>query len=123
MGNFKELKVWQQSKDLAVNIYKLTEEGAFIKDYGLKDQMRRASVSVPSNIAEGDNLDTDKQSVRHFYIARGSVAELRTQLIIGEEIGYLTECKYKELEKECEQISAMLTSLIKYRSMSMPEIR
>lgn len=116
MGNFKELKVWQQSKDLAVNIYKLTEEGVFIKDYGLKDQMRRASVSVPSNIAEGDNLDTDKQSVRHFYIARGSVAELRTQLIIGEEIGYLTECKYKELEKECEQISAMLTSLIKYRS-------
>lgn len=116
MGNFKELKVWQQSKDLAVNIYKLTEVGAFFKDYGLKDQMRRASISVPSNIAEGDNLDTDKQSVRHFYIARGSVAELRTQLIIGEEIGYLTENKYKEFEKECEQISAMLTSLIKYRS-------
>ncbi len=47
MGNFKELKVWQQSKDLAVNIYKLTEYGAFIKDYGLKDQMRRASISYP----------------------------------------------------------------------------
>ncbi len=47
MGNFKELKVWQQSKDLAVNIYKLTETGTFIKDYELKDQIRRASVSVP----------------------------------------------------------------------------
>lgn len=116
MGNFKELLVWQQSKDLAVNIYKLTEEGSFIKDFGLKDQMRRASISIPSNIAEGDNLDTDKQSVRHFYIARGSVAELRTQLLIGEEIGYLKESKYKELEKYCEQISAMLTALIKYRS-------
>jgi four helix bundle protein len=116
MGNFKELKVWQQSKDLAVKIYKLTENGAFIKDYGLKDQMRRASISVPSNIAEGDNLDTDKQSVRHFYIARGSIAELRTQLIIGNEIGYLTDNQYYSLEIDCEQISAMLTSLIKYRS-------
>jgi four helix bundle protein len=116
MGNFKELKVWQQSKDLAVNIYKLTETGAFIKDYGLKDQIRRASVSVPSNIAEGDNLDTDKQSVRHFYIARGSIAELRTQLIIGKEVGYLTDNQYYPLETDCEQISAMLTSLIKYRS-------
>jgi len=116
MGNFKELKVWKQAKDLAVSIYKLTEEGAFIKDFGLKDQIRRASVSVPSNIAEGDNLDTDKQSVRHFYIARGSVAELRTQLVIGLEIGYLKESQYHLLEKECEQISAMLTSLIKYRS-------
>jgi four helix bundle protein len=115
MGNFKELKVWKQSKDLAVRIYRLTEEGAFIKDFGLKDQIRRASVSIPSNIAEGDNLDTDKQSVRHFYIARGSVAELRTQLVIGMEIGYLNENQYNLLEKELAQISAMLTSLIKYR--------
>jgi four helix bundle protein len=116
MGNFKELKVWQHSKDLAVNIYKLTEEEAFIKDYGLKDQIRRASISVPSNIAEGVNLDTDKQSILHFYIARGSVAELKTQLLIGKEIGYLTENQYSSLETDCEQISAMLTSLIKYRS-------
>lgn len=116
MGNFKELKVWQQSKDLAVNIYKLTEDGAFVKDYGLKDQIRRASVSVPSNIAEGDNLDTDKQSIRHFYIARGSVAELRTQLIIGMEIGYIEENQYNSLETECGKISAMLTALIKFRS-------
>jgi len=116
MGNFRELKVWKQSKELAVNIYKLTWEGAFIKDFGLKDQIRRASVSIPSNIAEGDNLDTDKQSIRHFYIARGSVAELRTQLEIGVEIGYITEDKYNHLEKDCEQISAMLTALIKYRS-------
>jgi four helix bundle protein len=116
MGNFKELKVWKQSKELAVNIYKLTEMGAFINDFGLKDQIRRASVSIPSNIAEGDSLDTDKQSIRHFYIARGSMAELRTQLVIGIEIGYIAEDKYNQLEKECEQISAMLTSLIKYRS-------
>ena len=78
--------------------------------------MRRASVSVPSNIAEGDNLDTDKQSIRHFYIARGSSAELRTQLIIAKEIGYITMDQYDRLEKDCEKISIMLTALIKHRS-------
>lgn len=116
MGNFKDLKVWLQAKDLAVDIYRLTDEGNFVKDFGLRDQMRRSSVSIPSNIAEGDDLDTDKQSIRHFYIARGSIAELRTQLIISLEIGYIQPEKYKDLEKRCDSISAMLTGLIKHRS-------
>ena len=116
MGNFKELKVWQHSKGLAVDIYRLTDQGLFIKDFGLRDQMRRSSVSIPSNIAEGDDLDTDKQSIRHFYIARGSIAELRTQLIISLEIEYISSEKYKDLEKRCDNISAMLTGLIKHRS-------
>jgi four helix bundle protein len=115
MGNFKDLKVWCNSKNLAVKIYKLTESGSFVKDFGLKDQMRRSSVSIPSNIAEGDDLDTDKQSIRHFYIARGSLAELRTQLIISNEIDYISADYYQELENECQQISAMLTGLIKHR--------
>lgn len=115
MGNFKELRVWQKAKDLAVDIYKLTDSGSFIKDFGLKDQMRRASVSIPSNIAEGENLDTNKQSIRHFFIARGSAAELRTQLIISVEIGYISVEKHEALEVECDEICAMLTSLIKHR--------
>jgi four helix bundle protein len=77
--------------------------------------MRRSAVSIPSNIAEGDNLDTDKQSIRHFFIARGSTAELRTQLVISMEIGYIPENKYEEFELQCDEISAMLTSLIKHR--------
>ena len=116
MGNFRNLMVWQKAKDLAVNIYRLTDSTIFNKDFSLKDQIRRASVSIPSNIAEGDNLDTDKQSIRHFYIARGSTAELRTQLIIAYEIGYIPEQEFENLEKECESISAMITSLIKHRS-------
>ncbi len=116
MGNFKELKVWQNSKDLAVDIYKLTDLGRLSQDFGLRDQLRRSAVSIPSNIAEGDDLDTDKQSVRHFYIAKGSVAELRTQLIISYEIGYITSEKYEALEKICDNISAMLTGLIRHRS-------
>ena len=116
MGNFKDLKVWQQSKDLAVEIYRFTGHKLFTKDFGLRDQMRRASVSIPSNIAEGDDLDTDKQSIRHFYIARGSLAELRTQLIISLEIEYISSKTYEELEKKCNLMSAMLTGLIKHRS-------
>jgi four helix bundle protein len=116
MGNFKDLKVWSQAKDLAVDIYRLTDNGDFIKDFGLRDQMRRSSVSIPSNIAEGDDLGTDKQSIRHFYIAKGSLAELRTQLIISLEIEYISSAKYRDLEKICNNISAMLTGLIKHRS-------
>ena len=115
MGNFKELRVWQLAKDLAVRIYKLTQKPAFSKDFGLKDQIQRSAVSIPSNIAEGDNLDTDKQSIRHFFIARGSTAELRTQLIISLEIGYITAPEFKLFDSDCDKISAMLTILIKHR--------
>jgi four helix bundle protein len=116
MGNFKKLNVWLKAKNLAVNIYKLTDLTLINKDFSMKDQMRRSAVSIPSNIAEGDTLDTDKQSTRHFYIARGSTAELRTQLIISLEVGYIKSDTFEELEHECDEISAMLTSLIKHRS-------
>lgn len=76
MGKFQDLKVWQRAKDLAVYIYKLTGKGAFSKDYSLRDQIRRATVSIPSNIAEGDDIGSDKQAIRHFYIAKGSAAEV-----------------------------------------------
>jgi four helix bundle protein len=115
MGNFKKLRVWQKAKDLAVRIYKLTDQGHFNTDFSLRDQLRRSSVSIPSNIAEGDDLSTDKQSIRHFFIARGSNAELRTQLSIAVEIGYLSVEKYNEIEAECDEISAMITRLIKHR--------
>jgi len=115
MGNFKKLRVWQLAKELAVRIYKLTQKPTFSKDFGLKDQIQRAAVSIPSNIAEGDNLYTDKQSVRHFFIARGSTAELRTQLIISLEIGYITPEEFELFDTDCDKISAMLTTLIKHR--------
>ena len=116
MGKFRKLKVWQRGKDLAVYIYKATREGSFAKDYGLRDQIRRAAVSIPSNIAEGDELGTDKQAVRYFYTARGSSAEVLTQAIIAQEIGYLTVDRLKHIENECESISGMLTRLIQARS-------
>jgi four helix bundle protein len=77
MSNYENLKVWHKAVDLAVSIYKLTSENILLqKDFGLKDQMRRAAVSISSNISEGDELGTDKQAIRQFYIAKGSSQRL-----------------------------------------------
>ena len=116
MSHFEELKVWQRAVDLAVRIYEITSKDPFTKDYGLRDQMRRASVSISSNISEGDELESDKSSVRHFRIAKGSAAELYTQSIISFRINYLNNGEYNYLNQECQEIMAMLASLIKYRN-------
>jgi four helix bundle protein len=116
MGNFQKLRVCQFAKEIAVKIYRLTTKKEFSKDYGLKDQIQRSAVSVASNIAEGDELGSDKQSIRHFYISKGSIAELTTQLIIANEIGYIDNITRNNLIDECDKISAMLTKLIKARS-------
>jgi len=116
MGDFQKLRVWQLAKELVVKIYKLTGTRKLSKNYGFKDQIQRSAISIPSNIAEGDELDTDKQSVRHFYIAKGSVAELLTQIIIGQDIGYISLPESRELINDCKIISVMLTKLIKARS-------
>ena len=119
MGNFRKLEVWQLAKDLAVYIYKLTRNGEFGKDYDLRGQIRRASVSIPSNIAEGDESGTNKQSIRYFNIAKGSSAEVQTQSVIALEIGYITENEYAYIINQCELISKKTTSLIKYRSKNL----
>lgn len=115
-GGFRNLTVWQKSKDLAVYIYKLTNKGSFNKDFGLRDQMRRAAVSIPSNIAEGDERDTNKDSLRFLYIAKGSLAELLTQLEISREIGYITAEEFSHVSDEYITIGKMLGKLIKIRS-------
>jgi four helix bundle protein len=117
MSHFEELKVWQKAVDLAVKVYEITKKDPFNKDYGLRDQMRRSSVSISSNISEGDQLDSDKSSIRYFRIAKGSTAELFTQTIISFRIGYLDKENYYFLKKECQEILAMLTNLIKHRNI------
>jgi four helix bundle protein len=115
---FRGLNVWQKGKALAVKIYEISSKGRFGVDHGLRDQMRRAAVSIPSNIAEGDSLGTDKQSIRHFNIAKGSSAELLTQAEIACEIGYLSKETLSWIEVECHAISGMLQNLISARSKS-----
>ena len=113
---YRELRVWQRAKELAVPIYGLSSSGPLSRDFGLRDQIRRAAVSIPSNIAEGDERDTNKDSVRFLSIAKGSLAELRTQLEIARDIGALDPGKFSQLEVTCAEIGRMLGSLIKARS-------
>jgi len=116
MSHFEELKVWQKAVDLAVKVYEITKKDPFNKDFGLRDQMRRSSVSISSNIAEGDQLDSDKSSIRHLRIAKGSAAELFTQTIISDRIGYLNVTDFEFLRNESQEILGMLTNLIKHRN-------
>ncbi|HEX8463766.1 MAG TPA: four helix bundle protein [Abditibacterium sp.] len=79
----------------------MTEDDQFARDFGLRDQLRRAAVSVPSNIAEGDERDGDGESVYFFRVAKGSLAEVRTQLEIASAIGYFPNRLFLELDDEC----------------------
>ena len=112
-SNFKELKVWQESKQLAVEIYKLTNNETFKKDFGLKDQIQRSAVSIASNIAEGCERDSDKEFNRFLNISKGSLAELITQLEIGYEIGYITKTELLLLEEKSNNIARMLGAFIR----------
>lgn len=119
MGRFMELNVWKRAKDMAVFIYKLTDQEPFCRDFSLRDQIRRAAISMPSNIAEGDELDTNKQAIKHFYIAKGSSAEVLTQALIAVEIDYIDSETFNYIKKECARISSMLMRLINARSKSI----
>lgn len=121
MGDFTELRVWQKAKELAVFFYKVTDKGKFLKDYGLRDQMRRAAVSIPSNIAEGEEYGTNKQSIRYFFISKGSAAELLTQAIIAFEIQYLSQEEFQHIDSESRSVSKMLNKLIQSRSNTLEE--
>ena len=118
MGNFKNLRVWQEGIDLAEAVYKITREGAFSKDFGLRDQIQRAVVSIPSNIAEGDERRTNKESIYFFNISKGSAAEVITQLHIAKRIGYIEQTTLENLEGHSEKIRASLKNLIKARNIS-----
>lgn len=103
------LDVWRRSKKLAVDIYGILNK---CKDYGFKDQITRAAVSVPSNIAEGYERNSKKDFSNYLRIARGSCAELRTQLYIGQEIGLIEDNIAERLQQEALEISKMLQGLI-----------
>jgi four helix bundle protein len=114
-GTFRKLLIWQRSKALAVAVYRLTADGPLGKDFGLRDQLRRAAVSVCSNIAEGDARRTDKESVQYFFIAKGSLAEVSAQLEIAAEVHPIEPATIADLLRECDELGAMLQALIDHR--------
>lgn len=108
--HFENLEVWRRSCDLAVRIYRELEG---CRDYGLKDQMTRAAVSIPSNIAEGSARNSVPEFMRFLHIAKGSAAELKTQIIIASRIGLIAERVRQGLLAEITEISSMVHGLIK----------
>ncbi|MFC4992700.1 four helix bundle protein [Rubritalea tangerina] len=110
--NFEDLDVWKRSCQLAVDVYTTLHSS---KDYGLKDQMQRAAVSIASNIAEGSERASTQEYIRFLRIAKASSAELRTQLYIAEKVSQTTPTQLPPLTiliKESKEISAMLQGLI-----------
>ena len=115
MGNFKKLNVWINGVNLAAEIYSITKKRPFASDYGLCNQIQKAAVSIASNIAEGDERGTNKQSVHFFHIAKASSAEVVTQLHIAHRIGYIDIKTLETLENKAGIISASIKNLIKAR--------
>ncbi len=110
-GSFEDLDVWKRGCRLAVRIYEVLKS---CRDYGFKDQITRAAVSIPSNIAEGAERDSNAEFIRFLHIAKGSAAEVRTQVYIARQIGIIEEDIRKELVEELKVISSMLHSLIRF---------
>lgn len=119
MGNFHNMEIWKESKNLAVKIYKLTNKGKFINDLSFRDQIRKAAVSIPSNLAEGEESGLTKGSLRYFHIANGSLAELRTQIEIAKEIGYIRDTEYIVVQNNMTILAKRLMCLIQFRQRKL----
>ena len=111
-SSFRDLRVWQEAIDLTLEIYRATAIFPKHEIYGLSQQVRRAAVSVASNIAEGKGHRSNKEFVRFLFYARGSLLEARTQLLIASELRYLDGAKYQELETKAEGVGRALHGLI-----------
>ena len=110
--DYKELKVWQKSMELVKSIYRLTKLLPKEETYVLSDQMRRAAVSIPSNIAEGYDRKTDKELIHFLSVARGSCAELETQMLIARDLGYFSGNESDKPMVLCTETRRMLNSFI-----------
>ena len=114
MKTHKDLDVWKKSVSLVTPIYEVTKTFPNDEIYGLTNQTRRSSVSIPSNIAEGSARQGDKEFAHFLYISLGSLSELETQLIIANSLNYLSLKDYDSVITSLEEIRRMLLGLIKY---------
>jgi len=114
--SFEDLEVWKKACNLAVKVYGCLKD---CRDYGLKDQATRSSVSIPSNVAEGIERESTKETIHFLHIAKGSCAELRTQIYIAQRISLIDPGVAKQIIQEAEDVSRMLHGLIKSFSKNL----
>ena len=119
---FEDLEVWQKAKELTNLIYRVSSSGAFSRDFGLRDQMRRAAVSIMSNIAEGFESQTQAMFIQYLGYAKGSAGELRAQLYIAVEQNYITQDEFNSAISLAESCSKQLARFIQYLE-SQPNAR
>lgn len=115
LNSFEEIIAWQKARELNAEIYRITNNNEiFTRDYGLRDQMRRASISISSNIAEGFERETKKEFIRFLYIAKASAGEFRSQLYLASDLGYISNEDFQSLNLKINDISKLLSGFIKY---------
>lgn len=114
ISDYRKLEIWQLSINMAKEVYSLINELPSSEKYGLSDQMRRSAVSIPSNIAEGHGRNSSKEFVRFLLIAKGSINELETQLILCCELGLLDVCRCTPILDKLQSIGKMIYRLINY---------
>lgn len=113
MKSFEDLDIWKEGCQLAIDLYQVTGKDQFARDFGLRDQIRRSAVSIPSNISEGKERETLRELIRYLYIAKGSAAELKTQLYIAQRVGYLESDTYLDFNKRVITLSKKIGSFIR----------
>jgi four helix bundle protein len=113
LRNYKELEVWKRAYHLALEVYGLTKDFPGDEKYGLTSQIRRAAVSIPSNVAEGYGRKSTKEYLQSLYVAYGSICELETQILLAGDLGYLQDEPLQKLLKEIGDTERMLMALIK----------
>lgn len=110
--SFEDLRVWQKGIQLVKQVYVITNDGKLSRDFGLKDQLRRASVSIPTNVAEGFERRSRKEYLNFLNIAKGSAGELRSLLRVAREVGYIEQSTYSQLNNQAMELSRMLFNQI-----------
>jgi four helix bundle protein len=116
--SFEDLHIYQQASELVNSVYTATRNGAFARDFGLADQIRRAGVSIMSNIAEGFERGSKTEFIQFLYIAKGSCGEVRAQLQVARDQQYILNHEYDKLGNQTRQISAMISNFIGHLQQS-----
>ena len=115
---FEDLESWKKARKLTNTVYEATGTGRFMRDFGLKDQIRRAAISILSNIAEGFERGGDKEFLQFLAVAKGSCGEVRAQLYIAADQGYLSQELFERLTSNTADIGRLISGLMKYLSNS-----
>ena len=112
MESYRDLIAWQKAKSLALDIYRYTRDFPKAETYGLTSQIRRAAISVPSNIAEGKGRYSQREFVQFLYHARGSLLEIKTQFEIAHDLGYVDSISFRRIEAKTDELGRILNGLI-----------